>query len=221
MFELAAAGLGLIGNIGKMFARKKANKEMNKLISEDPAYVENPIAKQRLGLATTLLNARMPGSAAVERNIYRTQANQLGRLDRTATDASQALEVASGIGADTNDAFNELGINEAQDYQRRFGNVVRAQEGVINEQDKVFQDNVRRFGNKVQLKGGQAANRANNWGDLSNMGFALADFGAAGGFQNFFNRSGGASNTPTITRDALERGGQLERTIPRNFRIPR
>ena len=220
MFGLLAAGASLASVIGKAFSRKKANKEMGNLMQKDPAYTENPIARQRLGLATTLLNARAPGSAAVERGIYTNQANLLGRLDKTATDASQALAMASGIGGNTNKAFEQLGIDEARDYERRYGNLVNAQQGVIDEQDKVFGDQVRRFGNEVQFKGAQAANRANTWEDIGNFGYALSDFGAAGGFKNIFKRQP-QQDPKTITTERLRAAGDLPRLMPRNFRIPK
>ena len=53
---LIGLGIGLIGGIGKMFGRGKANREMDKLLAKNPVYNENPLARQRLGLAQTLLN---------------------------------------------------------------------------------------------------------------------------------------------------------------------
>lgn len=185
-------GLGIVGGIGKMFSRAKANKDMRSLIGKDPTYNINPIAQQRLALAQTMLNARMPGAIQVERNINSNQANQLSNIGRNASDASQLLSLGAQTQGQTNDAYANLGINEAQDYQRRYGNLLGAQEGMINEGDKVYNDQVRRFGDETQLRGSIAANRANTWGDISNMGFGIADFAASGGFGS--NR--GVSNTP-------------------------
>ncbi len=173
---LIGLGIGLIGGIGKMFGRGKANREMDKLLAKNPVYNENPLARQRLGLAQTLLNARMPGAVAVERNLFTNQATQLNRLDRGATDASQALAAAAGIGAQTDTSLNQLGINEAQDYQRRLANLSDAQQGVITEGDKVFQDKTRRYNDEFAVRGAQQQNRQNTWGDISNFGFSFADF---------------------------------------------
>lgn len=202
-------GVGILGSIGKMFSRAKANKDMRNLIGKDPTYNINPIAQQRLALAQTMLNARMPGAVQVERNINSNQANQLSNIGRNASDASQLLSLGAQTQGQTNDAYANLGINEAQDYQRRYGNLLGAQEGMINEGDKVFNDQVRRFGDETQLRGSIAANRGNTWGDISNMGFGIADFAANGGFggnrgvaktqmpqrRNVF--SGDSSTTPT------------------------
>ena len=156
---IAGIGLGLIGGIGKMFGRAKANREMKKLLNESPSYHEDPrimqMANQRLGLANTLLNARMPGAAAAERNIYTNQANQLAGLNRGATDASQALAVAAGIGGQTNQAFENLGQQEAQDYYRRLENQGQAQQGVMNEAARIeknkYEDEYQGWKDKVGL----------------------------------------------------------------------
>src|SRR5205085_1584394 len=83
----------------------------------------NPIAGQRLGLAQTLLNARMPGAAAAERNIYGSQANTMAQVNRNATDSSQVLALAGAAQGQTNQAFSNLETQEAQDYQRRYSNL--------------------------------------------------------------------------------------------------
>lgn len=187
---IAGIGLGLIGGIGKMFGRAKANRELKALAKQDPTYSADPrimnMANQRLGLANTLLNARAPGAMQAERNIYSTQGNQLAGLNRSATDASQALAVAAGIGGQTQDAFTNLGQQEAQDYYRRLGVQGEAQQGVMNEAQRVetnsFQDQIRKFDNKMAIQGAMQQNRQNTWGDISNLGFGLADFGMSGGF---------------------------------------
>lgn len=188
MDPITAAGLvgGLVGGIGKMFGRKKANRQLEELMRRNPQYKENPLAAQRLGLSQTLLNARMPGAAMAERNIYSNQATQFANVNRNATDAAQALGLTGGIGGQTNQAFNELGMQEANDYQRRFGNLEGAQQGMIEEGDKVFNDQVRRFNDEVQMRGAQQQNRQNTWGDIGNLGWGLADFGMSGGFASMF-----------------------------------
>lgn len=182
--------MGLAGAIGGMFSRGKANREMDKLLGQDPTYQENPLARQRLGLAQTLLNSRMPGAARAEQNIYQNQANTVGTISRAATDSGQLLTAAAASQGRTNDALDNLDQQEAQDYQRRFNNYEQANQGVINEQDKVFQDQTRRFNDRVQVKGAQAQNRSANWQTLSNLGFGIADFGMSGGFDNLFKKNG-------------------------------
>lgn len=186
--SLIGTGLGIVGGIGQMFARHKANKELDRLLGKDPQYQINPLAQERLGLARTLLNARMPGAEQAERNIYQTQANTIAATNRAATDSSQALALAAGTQGKTDNALNTLGQEEAQDYQRRYGNLVGAQEGMINEGDKMYNDKLRRYNDEVQIRGAQQQNRMDNWQTVGNMGFGLADVGMNGGFSGLFGK---------------------------------
>lgn len=189
------ASVGILGGIGGIFGNRKSQKTLEKLIGQDPTYKANPIAAQRMGLAQTLLNARMPGAAAAERNIYQNQANMMGNVNRNATDASQALAVAAAGQGQANQAFGNLATQEAQDFQRRYGNLTQAQEGQIQEGDKVFQDQVRRFGDLAQIRGMQAQNRQAMWQSLSNMGFGIMGLGmqsgGGGGLSSMMGGSGG------------------------------
>ncbi len=193
MFELAGLGLGLIGGIGKMIGRGKANKKLNTLQTQDPTYKANPLAGDRLSLANTLLNARMPGAARAERNIYASGGNARGQVQRNATDSSQALALGASIQGQEGNQFGQLADQEAQDYQRRYSNQVGAQQGMINEGDKVFQDEQRRWGDKMQIQGAINENKQNSWGDLANMGFGLASFGMAGGMDGMGGMFGGGN----------------------------
>lgn len=220
---IAGIGLGLIGGIGKMFGRGKANRELKALAKQDPTYAADPrimqMANQRLGLANTLLNARAPGAMQAERNIYSTQGNQLAGLNRSATDASQALAVAAGIGGQTQDAFTNLGQQEAQDYYRRLENQGQAQQGVMNESQRIetnsFQDQIRKFDNKMAINGAIQQNRQNTWGDISNLGFGLADFGMSGGFNGMFG--GRPGTTQSITNQRVQNAPIQRTNIPSGY----
>lgn len=203
MLPLIMAGLGVAGGIGKMFARAKANKDLKSLMGQDPVYQQNPIAAQRMALAQQLFNARSPGAAAVERNIYGTMGNVLNAGQRNATDSTQALALASAAGGQAQQGFNQLGIQEAQDQQRRYQNLIGAEDAVIREGDKVFEDSTRRYDNRVGIQGTINKNRQSSWQELSNMGFGLADFGMKGGlnelegmFSNMFKKK--VKQPPTI-----------------------
>lgn len=217
MTPLIGLGVGLVGSIGKAIGRGKANRQMERLLGQDPTYKENPLAAQRLGLAQALLNARMPGAATAERNIYTGAANTMAGYQRAATDASQLLAGGADVQGRTNDAFSDLGQAEAQDYQRRYSNLGMAQEGVINEQQKVFEDNVRRFQNQVSIRGAQNENRQNTWGDISNFGFSLANMAAQN--PNLF-RSGGGDNYQSFS--GRNWGNIMQTNLPQNsqFQVP-
>jgi len=189
----AGLGIGLIGGIGGIFGNRKSQRQLEALIKANPTYTANPIAAQRMGLAQSLLNARMPGAAAAERNIYQNQANTMASVNRNATDASQALAMAAAGQGQTNQAISNLSTQEAQDYQRRYSNLVGAQEGVINEGDKVYQDQVRRFQDLAQIRGAQAHNRSAMWQSLGNLGFGMMGLGMSGGGGSMFGGGGGKS----------------------------
>lgn len=189
--------LGVAGGVANIIGAGKANKRLKRLQGDDPSYQVSPLAGERLGLAQQLLNARMPGAASVERNIYGNQANAQANIERNATSGSQALALGMASQAQTSQSFQELGQQEAQDYYNRLQNLSGAQQGMIGEQDKFFQDKVRRWENRAQIEGAQTQNTANMWNTVSNMGNALAASGGIGGDAGekiasmFFGMSGG------------------------------
>ncbi len=205
--SMAGLGLGVIGGIGGLFASGSNNRSLSRLLSKDPTYTSNPIAAQRMGLASSLLNARMPGAAAAERNIYGSQANFMGQVNRNATDSSQALALAAAGQGQANQGFENLNQQENQDYQRRYGNLVGAQEGMIQEGDKVYNDQVRRFGDMAQIRGAQAANRSNAWQGISNLGFGAMGLGMAGGSSMFGKMFAGGAKGTTGAAGAASGGG--------------
>jgi len=186
---LSMVGLGLAGAAGKAIGRGKANKELEKMIGQIPAY------KNRAGFAQTLLNARMPGAAAAERNIFQSGANTMGNIQKSATSAADLISAAGGVQSQQNQAISGLNQAELADYQRRYGNLVEAQ-------DSDYAAAQRDYAMKAQLRGAIQENKQNTWGDISNAGFSLASFNAAGGFgkgglQGMFK--GKSSQTPEMT----------------------
>lgn len=175
------AALGTVGTIGANLSGDKTRRELSRLGKNDPKYTESPIAKQRLGLAQTLLNARMPGAVAQERNIYGAQANQLANVNQNATDSSQALALSAGALGQTNEAFNQLGAAEAQDYYNRLANLTGAQEGMIREGDKLYQDQVRRWQDQVNISLARHGIRAQQGQNMSNLGSMIGSMGGMGG----------------------------------------
>lgn len=192
-------GAGIIGGVAKLFGRGKANRQMESLLAKQPVYSANPIPGQQYSLAKTLLNARMPGAAQAEANIFKNEANQFGNLNRNSTDSSQALAVGSAIGGGANEAFNDLAVREGADYGRRFNNYQETGRAAVNEDDKVFADQEQNFNNEVHIRGAQNENKQNNWSDISNLGFGIADFGMAGGFNNLFKKKQQQPNSNPYT----------------------
>lgn len=193
MLPIIGTGIGIIGGIGKMIGRSKANRELRRLQASDPTYQANPLAAQRLAYATALRDARMPGAAAAERNILGGMGNTIASAQRNATDASQVLAMAAAAQGQAQQGFNQLSMQEAADQQRRLTNWEQALQGQIGEEDKAFSDEIRRFGNRAQIQGAINQNRQATWGDISSLGFGLADFAQQGGFDSL----SGLFNKPT------------------------
>lgn len=169
-----------------MIGRGAANKQMRKLLAEQPKYKYD-------GMARTLLNARMTGAAQAERNIFQSGANAMGRMQQAATSAADVMQSAAGVQAQGNQALQGLAGQEALDYQRRYGNYQEKQQ-------RKFADELRQYQTRAQLEGAMQENRQNTWGDISNAGFSLASFNAAGGFgksglQGMFGKSSATSPT--------------------------
>jgi hypothetical protein len=162
-------------------------------------------------MAQALINARMPGAAAAERNIYQTQANQISAAERAATDPNQLLLAGAGATGQAQQAFSQLSQAENADYQRRYGNLAAAQEAQMAEQQRVYEDQLRRYQMQAQIESAQQENRQNTMGDISNLGFA----GAYLGQQGFFNRTPTtamgrsgipSANAPIFSRQGLGQG---------------
>lgn len=157
-------------------AANKLKNMSNAINPNDPKYSTSPYAQQRLGLAQTLLNARMPGASAMERNIYGNQANQMQNVNRNATSGSQALAMGAAAQGQTNQAFQNLGVQEQQDYYNRLQNVTGAQQGMTQEGDKVYQDQLRDYQEKMSLKnaylGASMQNKTTSYNSLANTGLS-------------------------------------------------
>lgn len=199
--SLISAGIGGIGALGGLFNMFGSGNKLKKLYAQEPEYKANPLAADRMSLAQTLLNARMPGATAMERNIYQNQANQLANVNRNATDSSQALALGGAAQAQTNQAFQNLGVQESQDYYNRLNNLNTAQQGVIAEGDKVFQDKVRRFNDLAGLTGAGMQNTQNAWNSLANLGFGGASLAAQWGMTNQQQMPGNATSINPYGRD--------------------
>ena len=179
---LIGAGIGLLGGVGKMFSRGKANKQLDKLMGQNPQYQANPLAAQRLAYAAAFRDARMPGAAAAERNIMGGMGNTIAAAQRNASDSSQALAMAAAAQGQAQQGFNQLGMQEGAFKMNQIQNYNQGVEGQIAEDRAVFEDEKRRFSDLAAIEGAKMENRANTWGDIASMGFGLADFAQSGGF---------------------------------------
>jgi len=181
-------GLGTVGTIFGIVAGMKWDKELSKLKEKNPKYTSSPYAAKTLALAETLLNSRMPGSAARERNIYGSGANAMSGITRNATDANQALAAAAGIQGQQTDAFNSLQMQEGQDYYNKLNNLNSAYGGMTQEHKDMFDDEVRRWQDQVNTVLTQYKMRRQGGNDWSQMGAPGASMGGGGGMMGMSDK---------------------------------
>ncbi len=176
---IIGAGLQIGGAIGGNSAASKTVKKLDRIGKLDPAYTGSNYAAANLGLASNLFNGRMAGAGALENNIYATQANTVGNINRNATDGSQALALASGAQGQANAGFNQLALAEAQNKQQNFQNLTNAQQGMTEEHTKLFDDKVRRWQDQMGIAMKQNQMKQQQWSNAANLGssiFGMGDF---------------------------------------------
>ena len=170
---LAGTVLGGLGSVGKWLFGNKQRKEGKRINPVFNPYQASPYAKQQLGIAQQLFGGRMPGATALEQNIYQNQANTLGNVSRNATDSSQLLSLGAMAQGQTNNAFQNLAIQEAQNKQAMLQNLNQAYGTNIQEGDKVYNSMLQKFqmdtAQKNALMGGGAQNMFGALGDLSSL----------------------------------------------------
>jgi len=178
-------GIALAGAIVKGVQAAKQNSLANGINPNDPTYEVSPYAKANLGLANSLYNGRMAGATDLERNIQGNQATTLGSINRNATSSSQALALAGAAQGQTNAALSGLQTTEAQNKYALAGQVANANRDMVNEEGKVYQDQLRKYQQDVQAKAALRQAAANNmsglFGDLTSGAMIAGSMGAFGG----------------------------------------
>ena len=173
--------MSTVGGIFSAIAGIKADKKLSSLIKEDPKYTISPYAQNTLGLANTILNARMAGAGAREKNILTNQAGQIANINSNATDAGQAIAAAAGAQGQTNQAFGDLQLQEGQDYMNKVGNLNQANQGMTAEHQAQFDDSVRRWQDQVNTVMTQYKMRRQGGNDWSQLGASGASLGSGMG----------------------------------------
>ena len=199
---LVGAGLVTQG-LSSVFGAAKGIQALNQSRKIKPDYFaygdqrlqgnESPYAKQMLGLAQTQLNARTPFAAAQQRGILGSQANAMAGMERNVTDPSQALAMTAALQANTDQALFNQGMQEQQMYQQRLGNLANAQQTMIQEGDKVYQDRMRKFmmdqERKDSLQQAGSQTLMNAGANMASSMFAASKLpGAGGSFKSLFGK---------------------------------
>ena len=186
---ILGGALTIGGSVAKALQRAQANRELREAQKNMPKFTP------QAGFAKTLLNARMPGAAQAERNIFQTAANQMANAQRASASGNQLLLAGAGSASQTNQAFNQQQQQEAADYQRRYQNAMAAQQYDDAQKMAEFQRN-------LDIEGAIAQNRAANAGDVANLGMAGLNFGLSAGmkpgsmFKGMFDSKMTKANAP-------------------------
>lgn len=140
-----SSGYGIIKGIQAQQQARKINPE--RFAYGDPRLqgAESPYAKQMLGQAQMALNARSPYAAAQQRGILGSQAGAMASAQRSVTDPTQLLAVTAALQGGANRSLFEQGAQEQEAYQRSLSNLMGAQQVMIGEGDKVYQDRMNKF----------------------------------------------------------------------------
>jgi hypothetical protein len=190
------------GTVGGIVGRAKTNKQIREQLKNRPM-------PQISNLAKTQLNARMPGAAQQERNIYQSGSNAMGRTQQAATSAADVMQAAAGIQSQTNNAMSALGLQEAGDYQRRYGNLV-------NEEQYNQAQRMQDFETVNSAQAAIAQNRAKSWGDALQFGMGVASVGLSGMGGSFGKAGGGGGVNQANAVSNMSKMGYPTANMPSN-----
>jgi len=172
--------MSTVGGIFSAIAGIKADKKLDKLLKTDPTYTSSPYAANNLGIAQQLLNSRMAGMSARERNIQSSGANARAGIGRNVTDSSQALAMMAGIQGQEGEQFNDLAMQEAQDAAMKQQNLMGANRDMTTEHKDLFDDSVRRWQDQVNTAMTQYKMRTRGGDSISQWGAGLSSMGGGG-----------------------------------------
>lgn len=178
---ITQTAMGTVGTAFKIGAALKWEKEMKDIMGKDPKYTSSPYAANTLGLAQTLMNSRMAGAQSRANNISSSGANVRAGIGRNATDSSQALSLMVGTQGAQDQGYNDLAIQEGQDAAAKQQNLISANQGMTEEGDKMFDDEVRRWQDQVNYTMTKLKARQAGGNDISQLGSGLSSMGGGGG----------------------------------------
>lgn len=192
MLPLVVGALAQLPSLlGNLFTGGKQKRLAKRIQLDDPTYQVSPYAKDQLSLAQNAYNSRMAGASQAEQNIFTNQANQFANIDRNATDSSQALALASGIGGQTNKSLIDLGTAEGDSRLNSQNMLNQALQNMTTEEGKVYQDKLRKYQEALQAKNalmqGGLVNQQNAFNQIGNLGALYAS--------GLFGNNGSGSNT--------------------------
>lgn len=184
---------GLISPISQMFLARKQRREANKINPIREFYKTSQHALDNKSLAQSAYNGRMAGAGAMEQGINTAQANMIASANRNATSSADALAVAAASQGVANDSFGKLATMEAQNKEQQLAGVMRANDALTQEGEKVYNDKLLYYNDldakKQSLLQAATANRQSGWQGIGNAlmmaGSTASGSGSSGGFGGF------------------------------------
>ncbi len=178
---ITQTAMGTVGTIFSAIAGMKADKKLDEHLKNDPRYTSSPYAQNNLGMAQQLLNSRMAGLGAREKNIQTSGANARAGISKNVTDSSQALAMMAGIQGQEGQQYNDLAMQEAQDAQMKQQNLFGANRDMTAEHKDLFDDEVRRWQDQVNTTMTQYKMRKQGGSDIGQLGSGLSSMGGGMG----------------------------------------
>lgn len=178
---ITQTAMSTVGGIFSAIAGIKADKSLEKLIGQDPRYTSSPYAANNLGMAQQLLNSRMAGAGAREKNIQTSGANARAGISRNTTDSSQALALMAGMQGQEGQQYNDLAMQEGQDAAMKQQNLMGANNAMTAEHKDLYDDEVRRWQDQVNTVMTQYKMRQKGGNDVGQWGAGLSSMGGGMG----------------------------------------
>jgi DNA polymerase III gamma/tau subunit len=180
--QAVGAALGTIATIGGNLDKDKIRSQMLKVGAQDPTFTQSKEVGDEYGLAKMMMNARMPGAQQLEQNVSATGAAANANVDRSATDASQALAMKSLNQDNTNKGFQNLAQMENQNQQQNFQNLNQATGQLANQEMTKYEDQVRRWQDTMNILLKRGDIKGGEWQSVANLGsqFSSMNFGGGG-----------------------------------------
>jgi hypothetical protein len=199
-FVSIAAGVTAGSALFKVGKGINQNRLANEVEVPDANYTTSPYAQSMLDEAKRIRNAAMPGSAEAARGIYGAQGNAMDAIGRNATSGVQALALLAATQGNTAQAFNNQRLQEGQYDAQTLANLNNADQGMINEGDKIYQAALQRrqeaIAEKNALRGASTQNIGGGVNDLQNAAFLLATSGVG-------NKQPNNPYIPPLSRDVV------------------
>lgn len=177
-FINVAAGIGAVGGIFKIGQGMHQNHLANKINVPIADYTTSPYAVAMLGEANRLKNARMPGAVSAQQSILGNEANTQGEIERNATNGTAALKALLASQGGTENSLNSLAGQEGNYGLTMENNWNNANEAMINEGDKVYQNQLEQqqlaMNEKNALRGAGMQNIGGGMNDMTNIAYMLA-----------------------------------------------